>query len=51
MTIKKRDIGFFILGLFTFFVIETVMNWSEIKDNMIQSGEDEIEKIKIEQGA
>ena len=27
--ISKRDIKFFLLGIFTFFIIETVWNWDE----------------------
>jgi hypothetical protein len=34
MNIKKRDLVFFLLGLFSFLVIETIINWGEVKKDM-----------------
>ncbi|MDZ4148953.1 MAG: hypothetical protein U1C58_11755 [Flavobacteriaceae bacterium] len=31
MKITKRDIAFFALGIFTFFIIESIMDWERTK--------------------
>ena len=33
MKITKRDVSFFILGFFTFFLIETIMDWEGAKES------------------
>ena len=31
MKITKRDLGYFVLGFFTFFLIETIVDWEGTK--------------------
>lgn len=31
MKITKRDISFFILGILTLFIVETILKWEEVK--------------------
>lgn len=33
MKITKRDISFFILGILTLFIVETILNWEEVKQD------------------
>ncbi len=33
MKITKRDVTFFVLGLFTFFLIDVLTNWDESRAN------------------
>lgn len=36
MKITKRDIKFFILGLLSFFIIETALSWNNVKKEIKQ---------------
>jgi len=36
MKIKARDVKFFLLGIFTLFVIDTIMNWDEAKESFMR---------------
>ena len=31
MKIKKRDVAFFLLGILTIFIIDSIMNWEGVK--------------------
>lgn len=33
MKITKRDISFFILGILTLFIVETILKWEEVKQD------------------
>ena len=48
MKIKGRDILFFFLGVFTVFVIDTVVNWEHTKQVVKDSITDELQKIETE---
>ena len=48
MKIKGRDIRFFLLGIFTMFIIETVMNWENTKQVVKDSATEELKKIESE---
>lgn len=48
MKIKGRDILFFLLGVFTLFIIDTVVNWKHTKQVVKNSMTDELQKIKAE---
>ena len=36
MNISKRDVKVFLLGMLTFFLIESILNWKETKDSFLR---------------
>tara|TARA_R110001583_G_scaffold171794_1_gene325525 strand:- start:248 stop:385 length:138 start_codon:yes stop_codon:yes gene_type:complete len=44
MKITGRDVKFFFLGIFTLFIIDTVMNWEEVKENFNKGFNESFEK-------
>jgi len=48
MKIKGRDILFFLLGIFTIFMIETIMNWEHTKQIIKTSAKEELKQIEAE---
>jgi len=48
MKIKGRDVLFFLLGIFTLFMIETIINWEHTKQVLKNSTTEEIKKIESE---
>jgi len=48
MKITGRDVRFFLLGVLTIFVIETIMDWEHTKEIIENSATDEINKIESE---
>jgi hypothetical protein len=47
MKITKRDFGYFVLGLFTFFLIESIMDWEGTKKSF-NNGWNSAHKIESE---
>jgi len=48
MKITGRDVKYFLLGVLTFFVIDTIMDWQHTKEIIKNSATDEINKIESE---
>ena len=48
MKIKGRDIWFFLLGIFTLFIIETIIDWDGTKQSLKNGYEQEMKKIESE---
>lgn len=42
MKITQRDVSFFILGFFTFFLIETIMDWEGTKESFEKGFKDDL---------
>ncbi len=45
MKISKREISFFALGFFTLFLIETIIDWDNVKKEFM-NGWNSIEKVE-----
>jgi hypothetical protein len=45
LKISKRDISFFALGFFTLFLIETIIDWDNVKKEFM-NGWNSIEKVE-----
>ena len=48
MKIKGRDVLFFLLGIFTIFMIETIIDWDGTKESFKNGFEQEMKKIESE---
>jgi|TARA_B110000114_G_C14788551_1_gene275774 hypothetical protein len=49
MKITKRDVTFFLLGIFIIFIIESVMNWEGTKKSLndgFNDGKSNFEKVE-----
>ena len=48
MRIKKRDVMFFIFGVLTFLIVDTIMNWDDAKESFKEGYNDarKIESVK-----
>lgn len=47
MKFTKRDLGYFVLGLFTFFLIESILDWKGTKKSFTD-GWNSVHKIESE---
>ncbi len=47
--ITKRDVLFFFLGIFTFFIIESVWDWDNTVKSFMEGFNGRIKKVETEQ--
>ncbi|MBL4746727.1 MAG: hypothetical protein JKY08_10210 [Flavobacteriaceae bacterium] len=49
MKIKAKDVKIFLLGMFTLFVINTIMNWDEAKESFMRGFNESYDAIGMNQ--